>query len=252
MSIKKLVGLIRKADKAYQMIEDGDRVAVGVSGGKDSMLLLYCLSKYQAVAKRFDNKEFEIVGIHLDMGFSNMDFQEVRDFCKKENIEYYDIKTRLYDILKLNNNEDNTLKCSLCSTFKKGAVIKEAKRLGCNKTAFAHHADDAIETLMMNMIYGGKIATFAPKMYLNDSEMMFIRPFIYAFESQLRQSIQEINIPVVKSTCPNDGFTKRQDIKELLQNIYHQYPSAKNNFLLALHNEKQLALWHEITENKEI
>ncbi len=251
MSIKKLVGLIRKADKAYKMIDEGDRIAVGVSGGKDSMLLLYCLSKYQTVAKRFDNKNFEIVGIHLDMGFSNMDFSEIRAFCNKENIEYHDVETRLYDILKLNNNEDNTLKCSLCSTFKKGGVIKEAKRLGCNKTAFAHHADDAIETLMLNMIYGGKIATFAPKMFLSDSQMMFIRPFIYVFENQLQQTIKEINIPIVKSTCPNDGFTKRQDIKELLYSIYHQYPSAKNNFLLALHNEKQLALWHEAQENEE-
>lgn len=251
MSIKKLVGLIRKADKAYKMIDEGDRIAVGVSGGKDSMLLLYCLSKYQAVAQRFDNKHFEIVGIHLDMGFSNMDFSEIRAFCSNENIEYHDVKTRLYDILKLNNNEDNTLKCSLCSTFKKGGVIKEAKRLKCNKTAFAHHADDAIETLMLNMIYGGKIATFAPKMFLSDSQMMFIRPFIYVFENQLQQTIKEVAIPVVKSTCPNDGFTKRQDIKELLHSIYHQYPSAKNNFLLALHNEKQLALWHEITESDE-
>ena len=251
MSIKKLVGLIRKADKAYKMIDDGDRIAVGVSGGKDSMLLLYCLNKYKNVAKRFDNKDFNIVGIHLDMGFSNMDFTKVREFCQKENIEYYDIKTRMYDILKLNNNEDNTLKCSLCSNLKKGAVMKEAKMLNCNKTAFAHHGDDAIETLLLNMIYGGKIATFAPKMFLEDSQMMFIRPFIYVFEKQINQSIKEIDIPIVSSTCPNDGYTKRQDIKELLHNIYHQYPSAKNNFLLALHNEKQLSLWHEIEENNK-
>lgn len=246
MSVKKLIGLIRKADKDYGMISNNDRICVGISGGKDSMLLLYCLNKYRDVAKRFDNKDFTVVGVHLNMGFSNMDFSEVQAFCKKENIEYYDIDTRIYDILKLNNNDDNTLKCSLCSTLKKGGVIKEAKRLNCTKTAFAHHADDAVETLFLNMIYGGKLATFAPMMHLNNSDMTFIRPFIYAHENMISQTINTIDIPVVKSTCPNDGFTKRQDIKELLQSIYHQYPSAKNNFLLALHNEKQQDLWHKI------
>ena len=214
MSVKKLIGLIRKADKAYKLIDENDRIAIGVSGGKDSMLLLYCMRKYQDVAARFDNKHFEIVGIHLEMGFSNMNFDEVVAFCKKESIEYYDIPTRMYDILKLNNNEDDTLKCSLCSKFKKGAVIKEAKRLHCNKTAFAHHADDAIETLLLNMIYGGKIATFAPKMYLTDSDMTFIRPFVYCHEDIISQTASSINLPIVKSTCPNDGFTKRQDIKD--------------------------------------
>ena len=251
MSVKKLIGLIRKADKAYKLIDENDRIAIGVSGGKDSMLLLYCMRKYQDVAARFDNKHFEIVGIHLEMGFSNMNFDEVVAFCKKESIEYYDIPTRMYDILKLNNNEDDTLKCSLCSKFKKGAVIKEAKRLHCNKTAFAHHADDAIETLLLNMIYGGKIATFAPKMYLTDSDMTFIRSFVYCHEDIISQTASSINLPIVKSTCPNDGFTKRQDIKELVNQIYSTYPSARNNLLLSLHNLSQLDLWEEQIKNED-
>lgn len=243
MSVRKLLGAIAKADKDYKLIDDKDRIAVGVSGGKDSMLLLYCLNLYKNIAKKYFNKDFEVVGIHLEMGFPDMDFKIIRDFCKQNNIEYHDIPTNIYEILKINKNEDGSLKCSLCSKFKKGAVINEAKRLNCNKTGFAHHSDDAVETLLLNAIYGGRVATFAPKMFLDESGMTFIRPFVYADEDMIRNTVNSLNLPVVKSTCPNDGHTKRQDIKEMLKALYKEYPMAKSNFVNMLHNEEKLSLW---------
>ncbi|MEG0238848.1 tRNA 2-thiocytidine biosynthesis TtcA family protein [Anaerorhabdus sp.] len=243
MSVKHVLGRIRKADLDFNLMQEGDRIAVGVSGGKDSMLLLYCLALYRNIVLRHMHKKIEIVGIHIKMGFPNMDFSEVIEFCKEHDIEFHTIDSKIYDILKIQANDDGTLKCSICSKLKKGAVINEAKKLNCNKTAFAHHADDAIETLFLNAIFGGRLATFAPKMFLTNSEMTFIRPFVYSFESDIVQAYKEAGIPIVKSTCPMDGHTKRQDMKELLNSIYKTYPSSKENFLLMLHNQKQLSLW---------
>ena len=167
MTMKKVLGCIRKADEEFDLIQDGDKICVGVSGGKDSTLLLYCLSLY----KKFARVKFDVVGVHIEMGFPNMDFSEVDTFCKKNNIELYHEPSDVYEILKLNKTDDGRLQCSLCSKFKKALVIDGAKKYGCNKVAFAHHGDDAVETLFMNMVYGGKIATFTPKMYLSRTEM---------------------------------------------------------------------------------
>ena len=251
MGVKQLIGRIRKADKDYGLINNGDRICIGVSGGKDSMMLLYCMHLYRRVAKRFDDKDFEIVGVHLNMGFPDMDFEPVRQWCAKQGIPFEDVDTKIYEILKMHPKDDGNIQCSLCSKLKKGAIVQEAIRLNCNKTAFAHHADDAIETLFMNGIYGGRLATFSPQMHLSRTEMDFIRPFIYCFESDINKSARELNIPIVKSTCPMDGYTSRQDIKDLLHSIYHQYPMAKQNFLLMLHNTKQTDLWVKVSNEDD-
>lgn len=248
MIIKRILGKMRKADVDFGLIQDKDRIAVGVSGGKDSMLLLYCLSLYSNIARNHFNRNIEIVGIHIKMGFPGMDFSKVVSFCEKHNIEFHMIDSKIYEILKIQANEDGTLKCSICSKLKKGAVIQEAIRLNCNKTAFAHHADDAIETLFLNAIYGGRLASFSPAMFLTNTKMNFIRPFAYTFESDIKRAFKEVDIPIVQSTCPMDGVTKRQDIKELLHNIYRQFPSAKENFLLMMHNKKKLDLWTKLED----
>ena len=244
MSVKKVLATMRKADQDYGLIEDGDYIGVGVSGGKDSVLLLYLLYLYQFLAKNTFAKRFKIIGIHIDLGFGEEDFSIIDDFFKDYPIEIHRSKSYIADILERHKKKER-IECSLCSTLKKGAGIKEAKSLGCNKVAFGHHADDAIETLFLNMIYGGKLATFDPKMFLTDSKITFIRPFIYAFEKDIKRAIKDLDVPTIKSGCPNDGFTKRQDIKEMLHTIYHTYPQAKENFLLSLHNEKMINLWHK-------
>lgn len=156
-AMKQILGCIRKADQDYGMIADHDRIAVGVSGGKDSMLLLYCLHLYQQFCQRIQSKQFEVVGIHIQMGFPSMDFTDAAVFFKQHGIRLELVPSRIYDILKIQANDDGSLKCSLCSTLKKGAVNRAAKDFGCTKVAFAHHGDDAIETLLMNAIYGGRL-----------------------------------------------------------------------------------------------
>ena len=242
MSMKKILANIRKADNMFNLIEDGDKIAVGLSGGKDSSLLLYSLYLYRFLFENTYHKTFDVVGIHLDLNFGEEDISPLIDWFKQYPIDIHLEPTKIHDILKLNLH-NGKIDCSLCSTLKKGAVNKIAKELNCNKVAFAHHGDDAIETLFMNMIYGGRIATFDPKMYLDNSEITFIRPFCLCYESDIKRTGQDLNIPIIKSGCPNDGNTKRQEIKELIHSIYHTYPQAKSNFLLSLYNKEQLNLY---------
>ena len=250
MAIRKILSTIRKADEMFSLIEDGDKIGVGISGGKDSSLLLYALRLYQYLAKNSLNKEFEIIGIHINLNFGEENITPLKDFFKENDCPYYEEESKVADILKLNLKNDE-IQCSLCSTLKKGAVIKAAKTLGCNKVAFAHHADDAIETLMLNVIYGGRINTFDPKMYLTNSKITFIRPFSLTFESDISKTCKELNIPIIKSGCPNDGFTKRQEIKELMHSIYHKYPGSKENFLLSLYNDSKVNLYKGIKQKNE-
>lgn len=240
MSMKKILGCIKKADYEYELIKEGDKIAVGISGGKDSVLLLYALSLYQ----RFARKNFEILGIHINMGFPNMNMSEIDKFYKELNIPYITVDNDIYSILKQHQDENGKLPCSICSRMKKAAVNQVAKENGCNKVAFAHHADDAIETFFLNMIYGGRVATFSPEMFLDNIQLQFIRPLIYAHENWISKAVKEKGIPVCKSTCPNDKHTQREVIKNMLHDIYKQYPQAKENFLLMLYNEEQFDLWH--------
>ncbi len=241
--MKKILAQVRKADSMFHMIEDKDRIAVGLSGGKDSGLLLYTLYLYQFLYRNTYHKDFEIVGVHIDLNFGEDEFTPLLEWFSQYPIEIHTETSKIADILDRNRTKKGKIDCSLCSTLKKGAVIRAAKELGCNKVAFAHHADDAIETLLMNMIYGGRIATFDPKMYLTDSETTFIRPFCLSFESDIARTCKQLNIPRISSGCPNDGYTKRQEIKELLHSIYHTYPQAKENFLLSLYNKEHLNLF---------
>ena len=241
--MKNIIGAIYKADQDYNLIQDGDKICVGVSGGKDSTLLLYALSIYKKNAEKIANKHFDVMGIHLSMGFEGMDFTELDKFMQEKEIEFIHYPTKIYDILKLHPNNRGEIQCSLCSTLKKGAIVQAAKEYGCNKTAFAHHADDAVETLFMNMIYGGRINTFKPAMYLSKEDMHFIRPLVYCYETDIVKAAEHLQLPIIKSTCPNDGYTKRQDTKELLQDLYQKYPQAKANFLKALSNTEQTMLW---------
>ena len=248
MDLHKVLGDIRKADQDYQLIDDHDRIAVGVSGGKDSMVLLTALHMYS----KFPDKNFKVVGIHIKIGFDGMDFSEVVSYCDKLGIEFHDVDSKIYEILKRNPDKDGNIRCSLCSKFKKASVNQAAKDFNCNKVAFGHHSDDAVETLLMNAIYGGKLATFLPKMYLSKADMTFIRPMVYCYESDILTAMRKNDIPYVKSTCPNDGYTKRQSMKDMLDNFYKEYPMAKSNFVRMLFNEEQIELWHREQDHKEV
>ncbi len=240
MELHTILGDIRKADQDYHLIDDGDRIAVGVSGGKDSMVLLTALHMYS----KFADRNFEVVGIHIKLGFPNMDFSEVVAFCRQQGITFYQYDSQVYEILKRNPDKEGNIKCSLCSKFKKATVIDAAKKLNCTKVAFGHHSDDALETLLMNAIHGGKLATFLPKMYMSRTDTTFIRPLVYSYESDILSALERNQIPFVKSTCPNDGYTERQAMKDMLQEFYRSYPMAQKNFIRMLYNEDQVELWH--------
>jgi tRNA 2-thiocytidine biosynthesis protein TtcA len=242
--MKTLIKKIALADKDYGMIMDNDVIAVGLSGGKDSTLLLFALEHYRIKSR----KNFKILGIHLNLGFKGEDYLPVKNFFDDFNIENHIFETQVAEILELNKKDDK-IQCSLCSKFKKGIVIQKAVELGCNKVAFAHHADDAIETLFLNAIYGGKLSTFDPEMYMSESKINFIRPFVYVKESEIIANAEINNLPIKKSGCPNDGYTRRQEMKNLLNQLYIDYPTAHDNFIKMLHNSDQTKLWTKVLTN---
>lgn len=241
MKLQEILKQIRKADNDFDLIQDGDVIAVGVSGGKDSMVLLAALHMYS----KFKSKNFKVVGINIMMGFPDMDFSDVIQFCDEIGVPFYQEPSQVYEILKLNPDKKGRIQCSICSKFKKALVIDAAKKYGCNKVAFGHHSDDAVETLFMNMIHGGKIATFTPKMYLSRTDMNFIRPLIYCYEQDILNALELNEIPYVTSTCPNDKHTEREETKLLLQELYAKYPNARHNFVYMLSNQNQIELWEK-------
>ena len=239
MKIQSILREIRKADHDFQLIDDNDKICVALSGGKDSMLLFLALSIYQ----KFAPHSFELCGIHVDVGFEEFEHEKMIDFAKEHDLNLYIEKTQILKILKKNRNTKGEIQCSLCSTLKKGVLFEKAKALGCNKIALGHHGDDAIETLVLNMVHGSKIATFMPKQYMSRMDMYMIRPMVYLKEETIEQVCINNAIPSVKRVCPNDGHTQRQDIKELLHKFYSHYPQAQENFLKSLSNQEQIALW---------
>ena len=245
--MRRVLQQLKKANIDYQLIEPNDRIAIGISGGKDSTVLLYVLHEF----KKMRIVPFDIVPIHLKLGFPDMDMSPMVSWCDSLGTPLVMVDTDVYEILKLHPQPSGKLPCSLCSKFKKGYVIDEAKKLGCNKIAFAHHGDDAIETVFLNMIYGGRIATFKPKMYMSRTDIHFIRPLLYVYESDIVATVEQCNLPVVTSTCPNDKHTQREVMKDLIKSIKDDFPSAKHNLLSMLSNDKQVDLWSPIRKNGE-
>lgn len=245
MSLKKILACMIRADLDYNLIDYGDRIAVGVSGGKDSMLLLKALKQYQ----KYPIKQFEFIAVYLDLGFGNVDRATLESYCSSVGVPLHiENCTDVFEILKQHKNSTGNLPCSICSRMKKAAINKVAHRLGCNKVAFAHHCDDAIETLLMNTIYGGRIATFSPKMHLSDTDLIFIRPFLLVREKDIIATCKNERIPVIKSACPNDHITMREEAKRMLSVIYDRYPTAYNNYRNMLSDREHLDLW---TDKKE-
>ncbi|MCI2111211.1 MAG: tRNA 2-thiocytidine biosynthesis TtcA family protein [Bacilli bacterium] len=243
--IRHVLAALRKADRDFSLIDEGDKILVGLSGGKDSLCLLRALSLYG----RFAAKNFEVKPVYLDLGFGNPDLSALKAFCHSLGSELYVSDSRfVYDILKAHAKGGRHLPCSICSRMKKAAMNAVAKKLGYNKVAFAHHSDDATETLFMNMIHGGRVATFEPKMRLERAHVTFIRPLIYCYERDLSLLAEEERMPVLKSQCPANGFTDRQATKDLLRSIYAQWPEAKGNFRSMLTNYAPFKLYFSALE----
>ena len=228
MKLQKLLSLTRQAIDAYGMIKENDKIAVGISGGKDSLTLLYALSHL----RKFYPDKFDIVAVTVDLGFDNLNLEEIREFCKKLGVEYQIIKTQIAEVVFQVRKESNP--CSLCAKMRKGALNDAIKELGCNKVAYAHHKDDLLESMMMSFLFEGRIHTFAPVTYLDRSGLTVIRPLLFLYEGDVKGFVKEYNLPVVKSPCPVDGSTKRENVKNLIGEINHQYPGAKARMIRAV------------------
>lgn len=207
-----MLGYVRKADQEFDMIQDGDRIAVGISGGKDSLVLLNSLAGY----RRFSEHKFEIVGVTLDMRFGgkDTDFSPIAEMCKELDVEYKVIRTDIGEVIFDIRKEPNP--CALCAKMRRGALHDAAVELGCNKIALGHHNDDVIETFIMNLHKEGRIGCFSPVTYLSRKNITMIRPMVLAPEQKVQNCCNRNQFPVVKSKCPADKTTQRQSTKEWL------------------------------------
>ncbi len=233
MNLQQLLSPARKAIEDYKMISSGDKIAVGLSGGKDSIALLYVL----AGLKRFYPEPFELVAITIDLGleYNPKEIAALKNMCKELNVEYHIVKTDIYQIIFEERKEKSP--CSLCSKMRRGALNTKAIELGCNVLALGHHADDLIETLFLSLFYEGRLSTFEPKTYLSRSDIKIIRPMIYVEEKNIRAFAKDK--PILFNPCPADKHTKREYVKNLLNQIKADIPIAKSRMLSAiLHPER--------------
>lgn len=243
--MKTVLGCIRRADEDFSMIEPGDRVGVGVSGGKDSLLLLYALALY----RKFCKVPYTLEAITLDMGLRPFDVSGIERLCRELDVPYTVVPTQIAQVIFDIRKEKNP--CALCAKMRRGALNDAARERGLNKLALGHHRDDVIETLLLSLIYEGRLHTFHPNTYLSRSGITVIRPMVYLPEKHVIHVSRELNLPVVKSACRADGNTKRQEMKELLKTLTKTYPNLKEYMLKALQNKEQYGLWDQKIAGKE-
>lgn len=228
MKLQQVMSYIRRAVDDYHMIEENDRIAIGISGGKDSLTLLYGLHGL----KRFYPKKFEIHAVTVDLGFDNLNLDKIKALCEKLDVPYTIVKTDIANVIFKERKESNP--CSLCAKMRKGALNEAIKAAGCNKVAYAHHKDDVVETMLMSLIYEGRFHTFSPVTYLDRMNLTVIRPLMYMQEADVIGFVNKYDVPVVKSPCPADGYTKREYIKQLLKTLNQENPGVKERMFTAI------------------
>lgn len=238
MKLQKLLSLTRQAIDKYEMIQENDRIAIGVSGGKDSIALLFSLSNL----KRFYPISFELIAITVDLGFGIQNLDEIICLCSKLEIEHHVVKTEIAKVVFDPKFKDSP--CSLCSKMRKGALNNLALKLNCNKIAYAHHMDDVVDTFLLSLIYEGRLNTFEPVTHLKKTGLTLIRPFIYIRESEIKGFINKQNLNVLKQSCPIDGTTKREYVKDILKLIGQKNPDIKKKIFKAI-STSYLSGWNK-------
>lgn len=226
--MQKLMGLVRRCAQDYQMIEEGDSIAVGVSGGKDSLALLVLLAELRG----YYGKRFSLTAVTVDMGLEGMDYSPVAELCRRLEVPYHRIRTEIGPIIFDYRKEKNP--CSMCAKMRRGALNQAILELGCSKLALGHHYDDAVETFVMSLIYEGRIGCFQPVTYLDRTGITQIRPMLYISEKTVAHFAQRMNLPVVHNTCPADKHTKREEIKKLVYDLSAVYPDLKDRIFGAM------------------
>lgn len=242
MTTQQMLSPFRKGLTQFKMIKDGDKIAVGVSGGKDSVTLLKLFCEY----KKFAPEKFELIAISVDLQFDGKptDFSLIKELCNGYGIEYYVEKTDIGQIVFNERKEKNP--CSLCSKMRKGALYDLAQKLGCNKVALGHHSDDMIDTFLLSFFYEGRLSTFAPKSYLSRKDIIMIRPMIFLKETNIKSYSK--NLPIVKSCCPANGNTKREYVKELVSNISKDIPNVREMMFTALLHSERYNLFNKFND----
>ena len=223
-----ILGLVRRCVEDYNMIEAGETVAVGVSGGKDSLLTLTALARLRA----FYPKPFQVQAITLETGMPDMDFSPVADYCEQLDVPYIRIAVPVYDIVFRERQEKNP--CSLCAKLRRGSLHTALTERGIRKIALGHHYDDAVETLLMNLLFEGRIGCFQPVTYLDRTDITQIRPLLYCKEEDIRRMAARLRLPVGKNTWPMDGHSRRQEVKELISGLEGRYPDLKKKLFGAV------------------
>ncbi len=226
--MQRILSLVRRCVEDYHMIDEGDTVAVGVSGGKDSVLTLAALAKL----RDFYPKQFELAALTIDSGVPGTDFAPIADLCRELGVPYRIIGVPIYEIVFVHRQEKNP--CSLCAKLRRGALSTELNRQGLGKIALGHHYDDAVETMLMSLFLEGRISCFQPVTYLDRSRVTQIRPLLYVQEREVRGAVRRLGLPVVKNPCPANGSTKREEMKELLLRLDKTYPQLKKKIFGAI------------------
>lgn len=230
MKLQKLYSYTRKAIDDFQMIKENDSIAVGISGGKDSLTLLYAL----AGLRKFYPIHYSLTAVTVDLGYPDFDLTAIRELCQELDVPYHIIPTEIGAIIKEQNIKNSP--CSLCAKLRKGALNQAIIELGCNKVAYAHHKDDIIETMLLSLMFEGRFYTFPPVTHLDRSNLDVIRPLMYVPEVDVIGFKNHYNLPVVKNPCTFDGKTKRQYAKDLLQQLNKDHPGVKNRLFTAIIN----------------
>lgn len=228
MKLQRLLSLIRQAADQYQMIAEGDHIAVGVSGGKDSLTLLYGLHHLA----KFYPGHFTLSAITVDLGLGHMDLEPVRELCEGFQIPYHIIPTDIGAVLFDIRRESNP--CSLCARMRKGALNQKALELGCNKIAYAHHKEDWIETALLSLLYEGRFHSFSPSTLLDRTGLTVIRPLLLVSEADVRGFCNKYHLPVCKNPCPMDGHTRREYVKQLIHHLEEENPGVKDRLFRAV------------------
>lgn len=226
--MQKILGYMRKAIEDYHMIDEGDKIAVGLSGGKDSITMLMGFKALQ----RFYPKKFDIIAISVNPGFEFFDSKFLKKICDDIGVPFFEEEGHIKEIVFDIRNEKNP--CSLCANLRRGILNSTAIREGCNKIALGHNEDDVLETFMLNLLYTGSISTFAPVSYMDRSDMTLIRPLIYAPEKDIKKFVRKNNIQVMEKSCPMDGVSKREDMKEMIKNLQVDIPHIRANLYGAI------------------
>lgn len=241
MKLQQLLSYTRRAIDDYNMIDDGDKVAIGISGGKDSLTLLYALHGLM----RFYPIKFELVAITVDLGLGIQKLDEIKTLCESMDVPYYVVDTEIGKIIFDDRMETNP--CSFCAKMRKGALNEKAIELGCNKIAYAHHRDDIIETMLLSLIYEGRFHSFSPYTYLDRTKLTVIRPMMYVEECDVIGFVNKMNMPVAKNPCPVDGHTKREYVKNLVKQLNNENHGIKDRFFRAIINGN-IKGWPNISE----